>query len=50
VLTNFAAARRPGTNVLAIRSHVPRTGYDVVLVPELLANVQRGPAAQCPVP
>ena len=51
VLTNFAAVLRPGTNVLAIRSHVPnRVGYDVVLVPELLANFQRGPYVQCPAP
>lgn len=51
VLTNFAATLRPGTNLLAIRSHLPnRIGYDVVLVPEFLANFQRGPYVQCPAP
>ncbi len=51
VLTNYAGLLRPGTNALSIRSHVPnRVGYDVVLVPELLANFHRGPYVQCPTP
>jgi hypothetical protein len=47
VLTNFASHLRPGTNVLAVQVHPPeRPGFDLVFVPELLANFHRGPYAQ----
>ncbi len=51
VLTNFASLLLPGTNVLAVQVHPPaRVGYDLVFVPELLANFHRGPYAQNPAP
>ncbi len=51
VLTNGPALLLPGTNVLAVASHPPDfAGYDIVLVPELLANFHRGPYVQCSAP
>jgi len=44
----FQPLLRPGTNVLAIQVHPVKPPYlwDVVLVPELLANFTRGPYVQ----
>ncbi len=41
---------RTGTNTLAIEVHLSNPFFDIVLVPELLANFTRGPYIQNPVP
>jgi hypothetical protein len=45
---NFRELLRPGTNVISAQVHLanPLLGYDVVFVPELLANWTRGPYVQ----
>jgi hypothetical protein len=40
---------RTGTNLLAIEVHLTNPLFDIVLVPELLANFTRGPYVQTPV-
>ena len=46
---NFRELLRPGTNTLAIEAHLTNPLFDIVLVPELLANFSRGPYVQNPV-